>query len=198
MAARSPNTEKGLTMNIATQTLLKRTLIATALSAGAMAANAAVYDLGPVAPGGAPTSFNAFHAGAGLTSFDDAFTFTLGTDGVTSGSVIDFSIPGLTGATFTGATLFAGTPGAPGAAMAVASGTASSLAFSSTATPAGSYYFNVTGYVTPGVSLGAAYSGALSVVAAPVPEPESYAMLLAGLGVMGGIAMRRNKAKKQD
>jgi hypothetical protein len=30
----------------------------------------------------------------------------------------------------------------------------------------------------------------------PVPEPETYAMLLAGLGLMGTIARRRNKAKK--
>lgn len=30
-------------------------------------------------------------------------------------------------------------------------------------------------------------------VAAPVPEPESYAMLLAGLGLMGGIARRKQK-----
>ena len=35
----------------------------------------------------------------------------------------------------------------------------------------------------------------VSFVAAPVPEPESYAMMLAGLGVMGLIARRRkNKA----
>jgi hypothetical protein len=28
---------------------------------------------------------------------------------------------------------------------------------------------------------------------APVPEPETYAMLLAGLGLMGGIARRKQK-----
>ena len=36
------------------------------------------------------------------------------------------------------------------------------------------------------------YSGEITVTA--VPEPETYAMLLAGLGVMGAIARRRNKA----
>lgn len=30
-------------------------------------------------------------------------------------------------------------------------------------------------------------------IAAPVPEPETYAMLLAGLGLMAGIARRRKK-----
>lgn len=34
-----------------------------------------------------------------------------------------------------------------------------------------------------------------ALIAAPVPEPESYAMLLAGLGMMGAIA-RRRKAKQ--
>ena len=34
-----------------------------------------------------------------------------------------------------------------------------------------------------------------SATLAPVPEPETYAMLLAGLGVMGAIARRRNAAK---
>ena len=33
----------------------------------------------------------------------------------------------------------------------------------------------------------------ISVVAAPIPEPETYAMVLIGLGVMGGIACRRKQ-----
>ena len=42
-------------------------------------------------------------------------------------------------------------------------------------------------------SLGGLYNGSISVAA--VPEPETYAMLLAGMGVMGFIARRRNKAQ---
>jgi hypothetical protein len=35
------------------------------------------------------------------------------------------------------------------------------------------------------------YKGSVSLVAAPVPEPESYAMMLAGLGALGFMARRR-------
>ena len=31
-----------------------------------------------------------------------------------------------------------------------------------------------------------------SAVTAPVPEPEQYTMLLAGLGVLGAVARRKN------
>ena len=37
----------------------------------------------------------------------------------------------------------------------------------------------------------AGLSGSGSVIYAPVPEPETYALLLAGLALMGGIARRR-------
>jgi hypothetical protein len=33
----------------------------------------------------------------------------------------------------------------------------------------------------------------LIVLTAPVPEPETYAMLLAGLGVLGAVARRRKQ-----
>ena len=52
---------------------------------------------------------------------------------------------------------------------------------------AGSYYYAVFG-TTSGF---AAYSISSAAVATPVPEPETYAMLLAGLGIVGFVARRR-------
>lgn len=50
------------------------------------------------------------------------------------------------------------------------------------------YYFKVTGMATG--TAGGSYSFAL----APVPEPETWAMLLAGMGIMGVVARRRRAA----
>lgn len=53
---------------------------------------------------------------------------------------------------------------------------------------AGTYTLQVRGTVA-GTS-GGSYAGVLNI-AQPVPEPESYAMLLTGLGLMGFMARRR-------
>lgn len=53
---------------------------------------------------------------------------------------------------------------------------------------AGSYYYAVTGLGKPG-----SYSLSSAAVAAPVPEPETYAMLAAGLGIIGFVASRRRR-----
>ncbi|HEX2009841.1 MAG TPA: FxDxF family PEP-CTERM protein [Roseateles sp.] len=55
---------------------------------------------------------------------------------------------------------------------------------------AGTYYYSVFGLATGS----AAYAISSAATAVPVPEPETYAMLLAGLGVVGFVARRRKGA----
>jgi hypothetical protein len=54
---------------------------------------------------------------------------------------------------------------------------------------AGDYYYSVFGMATGA----AAYSINSAATATPVPEPESYALLLAGLGVIGFLVSRRRR-----
>ena len=74
----------------------------------------------------------------------------------------------------------------------------SSLAdgFSFTGLSAGTYDLAVSGYLDRRQPFGG-YLGAISstaTVAAPVPEPETYAMLMLGLAGVGFAARRRNKS----
>lgn len=178
---------------------MKQATAVALLAGAAFGANAASIELGAIGFG-APTPFSGSVLQAAGT-FTDTFTFTLPANGGSGYSVINFplSIPGV--GTFN--TLFnaislysAGANGSPGggddtflaSAVGADSGTLS-ITFGPTA--AGRYYLDVFGR-TDG-TLGGLYSGSISVTA--VPEPESYAMLLAGLGVMGAIAIRRNKSK---
>ncbi|MRW88440.1 PEP-CTERM sorting domain-containing protein [Duganella sp. FT80W] len=58
---------------------------------------------------------------------------------------------------------------------------------------AGSYYVEVDGKVVG--NGGGSYGSDLTIGVAAVPEPETYAMLVAGLGLMGFVA-RRKQAKQ--
>jgi hypothetical protein len=51
------------------------------------------------------------------------------------------------------------------------------------------YKFVVSGNVTG--TLGGSYGGVLQAVAVPVPEAKTYGMLLAGLGMIGTMVLRR-------
>lgn len=57
----------------------------------------------------------------------------------------------------------------------------------------GSYYLQVSGSMVSDTS--ASFGGA--VMLNPVPEPETYGMMLAGLGLVGFLARRRSRAANQ-
>lgn len=64
----------------------------------------------------------------------------------------------------------------------------SAMNYSFGALTAGDYFYVVTGKVA-GDAFGGTYQ--LNSQLAPVPEPETYALMLAGLGAVGFIARRR-------
>ncbi len=68
----------------------------------------------------------------------------------------------------------------------------SAAGFSFTNVMSGFYQVKASGTITGGGLPDVAFIAA-SYAVTPVPEPESFAMLLAGLGLMGVIARRRNK-----
>lgn len=114
----------------------------------------------------------------------DTYSFSLGSDSMVTSSVI--ANPG----SFLGAayTLYS-----TGADSAIGGGDdmligAWGLNTANTVTlGSGSYFYSVLG----GAAGSATY--AISSVAAPVPEPETYALLGAGLGIIGFVASRRRR-----
>lgn len=196
------------------KTHIKHATVMAAVLAASASAQAAVSDLGAVVPL-IPTSFSQY---VDVGVFSNSYTFTLP---VNAGSGYDIrnapvtigAIPGVlpTGGNmnlaFSSINLYyAGADNAIGGAGADADIWLAGFLNATPDTPAysvnigpnagGTFYLDVVGKADG--SLGGYYNGSISVLAAPVPEPESYAMLLAGLGVMGAIAVRRNKSKKRD
>jgi len=172
-----------------TISVLKSVAIAAALVGASLSASAATTNLGTVSTS-VPTSFGGYASG----SISDIFTFSLPANSGSGYSVVNFPLSTSAG-TFnlllSGLALFSNADGIVGntddSYVTSATGNSNALSFSFANTPAGNYYLQVFG-VTKG-SLGGLYTGAISVT--PVPEPETFAMLLAGLGVMGAIARRR-------
>jgi len=59
----------------------------------------------------------------------------------------------------------------------------------------GDFVLTVSGYAgllgSTGENITASYSGGINAIATPVPEPESYALMLGGLAAIGFVARRR-------
>lgn len=146
---------------------------------------AAVIDLGTL-----NTGFNSLGVNfVPQSSFSDTFNFQLGelsdvAAGVASlklsfGNVTYTDISGLNLEIFDASHISQG----------------SGLDFTLASRPAGSYYALVTGVGT-GV-FGGGYAGGITVSAAPVPEPETWGMVLAGLGLLGYAGRRRKAANER-
>jgi hypothetical protein len=129
-------------------------------------------------------------------TFADRFTFTVGG---TTGWNLDAIISSVsrtadTGLDITGVSLYNATGDTLlSSGKSLQSGNIDVWTISSDNLAAGNYYLQVSGNLVSDQA--ASFGGAVSL-AAPVPEPETYGMMLAGLGVLGYLA-RRRKAGKQ-
>jgi hypothetical protein len=185
------------------KSLSAKLVLATSLALAALSAQAAVgtqaapnvINLGAIVSPATVTYANVFTAPTSQKFYDD-FTFMLSpassfsniTASIDLGSF--FGIDNISVRLFEGTSPFSlpalvqawSTPfnAAPGVTGSVSVINVASLA-------SNTYTLEVRGDVVG--TLGGSYTGSLNVV--PVPEPETYAMLLAGLGIIGTIARRR-------
>jgi hypothetical protein len=129
-------------------------------------------------------------------TFADRFTFTVG--GTGAGSSLDAIISSVshsadTGLDITGVSLYnAAGDALVSAGHSLQTGSIDVWTVSTNNLAAGNYYLQVSGNL---VSDQAASFGGAVAMAAPVPEPETYGMMLAGLGVLGFLARRRKSTK---
>lgn len=179
---------------------LKRAVAIALLAGASVGANAADKDLGNIVLE-TPTTFTGSVLPAG--SFNDTFSFNLPANGGSGYSVINFPLEIPNVGTFhtvlSTMSLISDPDGIAnngdekllGSAVLGGTNTADHLSLTWGPTAGGHMELNITG-ITNG-TLGGLYSGSIS--AAPVPEPETYAMLLAGLGLMGAVVRRRSMRK---
>jgi hypothetical protein len=171
---------------------LKR-LVTTLALAGAMSVPAfaadqshppetLVFDNGAAFFGGLFTGNNAGN------TFSDRFDFNLSTGGSIVADLLSMSGNANNGLDITGYALY-GTSGLIQNGTQLLTGQTDSWTLSSNVLAAGDYYLLVTGSSVSN-SAGKFYG---SVAVSPVPEPATYGMLIAGLGLIGFMGRRRNK-----
>jgi hypothetical protein len=122
--------------------------------------------------------------------FGDNFTFSVTDTGWNLNAIISsISATASTGLDITGLALYGTNNSLVSTGTMMRSGAMDVWTLSSNSLAVGDYYIKVSGNLVS--NAGASFGGA--VMLAPVPEPETYGMLLGGLGVLGFLARRRRK-----
>jgi hypothetical protein len=173
------------------KSLIAAVVLATA-SLGSSAIMAAVITTPPQALNLVGTSaffgdsFNIDHMN---DTFADHFTFSVsGLPADFDAIVSSISRTAQTGLDITGLSLFTGGGTQVATGGVLQSGGIDVWTMTSNLLPVGDYYIQVSGKMMSATS--GSFGGA--VMLAPVPEPAAYGMMLAGLGLVGFMARRRD------
>lgn len=170
---------------------VRNLIAASAFVMASVSAHAAVYgpfsNLGVV--GDAAVSFGGFSRFEEATPFEISYDFSLaaatGLTGFIGQAGTDFELIEPTTTEFTLSPIALENILVDGVAATAFVAQGGGFAFSFANLGAGSHTLTVRGVGVP------EYGAFVGNVAAAVPEPTTYALLLAGLGVMGAVASRR-------